>query len=202
MNILVDRLPEAIRIGEDIHPIDPDFRNCIRIMLAYEDNELTPNEKQSILVHNLYTDPNSLKDYHQAAIKAIKFLNGGDEILDEGTGISVHRLYSFSKDSKLIFAAFQQTHDIDLQNVDFMHWWKFMALFMDLGSETLFCSIVALRKRVHDGKASVEEKRMYYEMEDLFKVPDIDTRTVEQKEHERDFMERVQRAMAKRDKDK
>jgi hypothetical protein len=193
MNILTDQLPKAIRIGETVYPVNSDFRDCLRIILAFEDNDLTWVEKQLVLLENLYAEIPPEGDAQEAILKGIKFLNGGEDDKGEGDQPSL-RLYSFSSDARFIFAAFQQTHGIDLQNTQYLHWWQFMTLFMDLGSETMFCSLIGLRKRVKTGKASKEEKDVAREMGDIFEVPEIDTRTVEDKERDREFLRMVAEA--------
>ena len=199
MNILTDQLPKAIRIGENVYPVNSDFRDCLRIILAFEDNDLTWVEKQGILIENLYAEIPPEGDAQDAILKGIKFLNGGEDDKgedDKGDGDQPTplRLYSFNKDAHFIFAAFQQTHGIDLQNTEYLHWWQFMTLFMDLGSETMFCNLVGLRKRIKTGKASKDEKEVAREMGDIISVPEIDTRTVEDKERDREFLQMVAEA--------
>lgn len=192
MNILVEQLPEAVEIEGIEYAINTDFRACLRAILACEDPELTPEEKQALTLENLYPDqPHNLG---KALEQAIKFLNGG-EIQDESDG---PRLYSFSKDARFIFAAFRQTHGIDLESAE-LHWWKFLALFMDLGSDTAFCNLISLRKRIKNGKASKEERRAYQEMKDLVDLPDTDHRTLEEREQEQEFLRLVSEARRQRD---
>jgi len=156
--------------------------------MAFEDNELTPQEKQIILLTNIYQILPTYTEY--ALLKANEFLNGGKS--DEEENESGLRLYSFSKDANFIYAAFKQTHGVDL-NKDNLHWWIFLALFMDLGSETTFCQLISLRKRIKTGKATKEERAAAREMGELFDVPDIDTRTLEEKEAEARFMSLVRK---------
>jgi hypothetical protein len=195
MNILTDQLPRAIRIDGTVYPINSDFRDCLQIILAFEDNDLAWVEKQAVLLNNLYVEQPT--NTREAIKKGVKFLNG-HLAGGEGSG-SGYRLYSFSKDANFVFAAFQQTHGIDLQNTEYLHWWQFMTLFMDIGSDTFFSNLVGLRKRVKSGKASKEEKQVAREMGDLFDVPEVDTRDLAEKELERAFVEQV-RAARKRKK--
>lgn len=184
MNLLTDELPETLEIDGKSYRINTDFRDCLRIIMAFEDNELTMSEKQYILLNNLYLD--MPEDTEQAVLSGIKFLNGGDEKA-EGSG---KKLYSFSKDANFVFAAFKQTHGVDLQ-IENMHWWKFLTLFMDLGSDTVFCNLVNLRNKVKSGKATKEEKAAAREMGSIFEVPELDTRTLEEREMERKFLEAI-----------
>jgi hypothetical protein len=155
--------------------------------MAFEDAELTPQEKQVIILSNLYqVQPGNV----QAALeKASQFLNGGktEETNDNDNSM---RLYSFDRDAQFIFSAFRQTHGIDLETAE-LHWWKFIAYFMDLGQETTFCQLVGLRSRIKKGTASKEERQAAREMGDLIDVPEIDDRTLEEKEREAEFLQLI-----------
>ena len=50
-----------------------------------------------------------------------------------------NEIYDFEKDEHLIFSAFYRTYKIDIeQELDYLHWWKFKAMFNDLDSESKF----------------------------------------------------------------
>ncbi len=183
MNILVDKLPTSIDVSGQEYRIDADFRNCLKIILAFEDPELASVEKSLVFYENLYID--KPEDARAALERGTWFLNGGKDEVDEPDG---PRVFSWNKDANLIYAAFQQTHGIDLESVTFLHWWKFLALFMDLGADTAFCTLAGLRKRVKTGKASKEERQMARELGDAFVVEEVDDRTVEEREAERVFL--------------
>lgn len=161
--------------------------------MAYEDNELTPQEKQIVLLSTFFQSVP--RDLPEAMRQANIFLNGG-KTETESDDNEPMRLYSFSKDANFIFAAFRQTHGIDLQKED-LHWWKFLALFMDLGTETTFCQLVSLRKRIKTGKATREERNAAREMGEVYEVPDVDTRTLEEKQREADFIRLVTQGQRK-----
>jgi len=127
------------------------------------------------MLENLYIEIPS--DIQGAIEQANWFLNCGDVSRKASDGV---RLYSFEKDANFIFAAFRQTHGIDLQKED-LHWWKFIALFMDLGQDTTFCQLTALRKRVKSGKATKEEKQAARNMGDMFTIEDDKNYTREEK---------------------
>jgi hypothetical protein len=169
-SILIDMLPEYITVHGDIYQINADFRTCLKIIMAFEDNELTPQEKQIILINNLYRE--TPPDIVEALRQANTFLNGGD--IQEENEETPFRLYSFTKDARFIYSAFRQTHGIDLTESD-LHWWQFTQL-------------IGLRKRIKTGKASKEERAAAREMGEAFEVPEIDRRTLEEKEAEAEFM--------------
>jgi hypothetical protein len=163
------------------------------VILAFEDAELTAQEKQAVLL-SLYKEP--VGDVRQALLMAVKYLNGGKEA-QEGDNSLPYRLYSFAQDAQYIFAAFRQTHGVDLQKAE-LHWWEFIALFMDLGADTTFCNLVNLRKRIKTGKATKEERKAASEMGEIFEIPEPDDRTAEEKEREAEFMRLIGAGKAKK----
>lgn len=117
MNILVEQLPSAIEIDGQEWPINTDFRACLRVIMAFEDVELTTQEKQVVLLENLY--PSLPSNVPEAFRLGIKFLNNGEEVEEATSEINpALRLYSFSQDANFIFSAFRQTHGIDLETAE------------------------------------------------------------------------------------
>jgi hypothetical protein len=195
MNLLTDALPEAVLIGGVATPINTDFRACLRVVLACEDAELTDFEKQMILLANLYPAPPA--DPAAAYRMGVKFLDGGHEA--EGAGQSGPRVFSWDKDQELMYAAFRQTHGIDLSTAN-LHWWQFLALWMDLGADTAFCQLTALRRRLSDGSASKDEQKMARARPDLFYLPKTDTRTAAEKERQSEFLRLVEEGEKRRER--
>lgn len=197
MNLLTDQLPTAVEIDGRVYAINTDFRACLRVILAYEDGELTSYEKQLVLLENLYAE--RPHDLAEAVRVGMRFLNGGREQGEDDNGGP--RLYSFQQDAGFIYAAFRQTHGVDLE-IETLHWWKFLTLFMDLGGETTFCNLVSLRKRVKTGKATKDELRAYREMRDVVDLPEPDTRTSAEREQELEFLRLVEEGKRKREEQK
>jgi len=194
-NVLIDELPETLTVAGKEYAIRSDFRTALRVLLAFEDNGLTMLEKQMVLIDNLFVETPA--DIAEAGRAAIAYLDGGGDDGEEESMEGGLRLYSFSKDANIIYAAFQQTHGIDLQKAQ-LHWWQFLALFMDMGADTTFCNLIGLRKRVKTGKASKEEKQMAQDMGSMFEVPDIDMRSLAEREADADFMEQYRQAKRER----
>lgn len=194
MNLLVEQLPVSVRIGDRDYKFNTDFRFALRAIMAYEDNELTMAEKQAVLLFNIYVD--IPRDVEAAVKEALNYLNAG-EASGENSGV---RVYSFMKDASLIYAAFRQSHGIDLTTAE-LHWHQFMALFMDLGSETAFTQLISLRRRVKTGKASKEERQIAIELGESFDVPDIDDRTLQEREEEDEFLRLVREGRRNRKAD-
>lgn len=181
MNTLVNKFPTKIKVGNKIYPINCDFRNCLQIILAFEDDELTLEEKYYVMLIRLYGE--IPKDSNIAIEKGILFLDCGEE--QREISDSEKRLYSFEKDSKYIYSALSQTHDIDVESIKFLHWWKFVFLFMDTGNDCMFNNIISLREKKNSGKLSPEERKTWMKLRNI-----LDLDYIEDDEEESEFMKK------------
>ena len=57
MNYLLDKLPQAVLIDGKAVPIHTDFRVCLRVVQAMEDERLMEHEKLTVLLTLLYPEP-------------------------------------------------------------------------------------------------------------------------------------------------
>lgn len=152
MNTLTEHFPTAVRIDGDAVEINTDFRVALRIMGAFSDPELTEPEKIEVMVRLLYPSPP--RNLSAAAKQGMKFLNLGEP----AEMSSDPPVYSFEKDSRYIYTAFKSSYDIDLESIGYMHWWKFRALFSDLG-DCFFSQLVGIRSRMRTGELLDSERK-------------------------------------------
>lgn len=167
MDILTSDLPNKIKVNNNIYEINCDFRSIISTLRAFEDDELTYQEKLFVMLNNLYKTEVLKEDIDEAINKAIKFIDLGKENEDDNKSTPGNRIYSFQKDANYIFSGILQTHTIDLEKQKDMHWWKFMALFMDMSSECTFGEMIYFRKRKLEGKLTKEEAKQYEKIKDI-----------------------------------
>lgn len=162
MNALLNKFPTKIKIDDVDYEINSDYRNCLRIILAFEDEDLTIEEQYYIMLNLLYKKiPTNME---LAIQKAILFLNCGEKQSGLETG---KRTYSFNKDARYIYSAVSQTHDIDLENIEYLHWWKFVFLFMDVDKDCTFSYITSLRYKKNNGKLDKYDKKVWIEMREV-----------------------------------
>lgn len=187
MNILTGPLPTKIKIGDSLYDINYDYRTIIKILIAFEDNNLTEYEKITIMLKNLYKEeiPDNLLE--EAITKAIKFIDLGEDYTNKPKE-NKNRIYSFTKDANYIFSGINSTHGIDLEKMSDMHWWKFMSFFMDMNNECTFATLVYYRKRKLEGKLTKEEKEEYRKIKDIVEL-DMKETFVEDKQRQEFFKE-------------
>lgn len=186
MNVLADKFPTSIEIDGKEYELNTDFRVGLNIMLAFEDLELTGQEKNLVMLRSLYKEipPDPLK----ACELAVFFLDCG-EGADEGTA-PAKRVYSFSRDAKYIYSAIRQTHGIDLEAVEHLHWWKFCYLLLDLDQDSFFQQIIYLRRQKQRGKLTKEERETCMRLHDILELPE--QKDQEAGAAEREFMEKFE----------
>lgn len=174
MNVLVDKFPTKAKLGNELFEINTDFRVGIRIMQLYEDKSLNLYEKTEIMLCLLYKKKIPIELKEEAISKAMIFLDAGENINreDDIDLPKPKRLYSFTKDDKYIYSAIKKSHGIDLENIKYLHWWKFVYYFLDLDEKTLFSQMIYLRNQKNKGKLSKEEKVIYANLEKILELDD------------------------------
>lgn len=77
---------------------------------------------------------------------------------------------SFVNDMDYINAGFLQDYGIDLFDVDYMHWWKFMSLFSALHDDCKICEIMGWRG-ADLSKMNKEQRKYARKMKNLYALP-------------------------------
>ncbi len=168
MNVLLNKFPLAVEIDEKQYELNSDFRTCLRIMLAFEDPELVLAEKQAILLQLLYKElPLNIPKAYELGLR---FLDCGENH-ESSEQKDSDRLFSWAKDAKYIYTAIKQTHGIDIETMGYLHWWKFVYLFMGLSENCFFSKIIYYRSRRQQGKLTREEREYCISISDILDLP-------------------------------
>ncbi len=133
MNILYEQFPEEIKVNGEYYPIVTDFREWIRFTELVEDDSVPWRMKCGLLLQ-WYLD--KVPEDIEAAIYALgdflmckRMYQDDPEDEEEGQQKRGKPVFSFSEDAGCIYAAFREAYGIDLQQIDYMHWWEFRSLF-------------------------------------------------------------------------
>jgi hypothetical protein len=178
MNLLIDRLPteyEGLKI-------DTNFRSFILFELLMQDNKINDETKIYLAIKLFYKEqPQDLKK----AIEAILwFYKCGKEEKSENSKNEENKkskqIYSFEHDAKYIYSAFLDQYGIDLNEIDYLHWFKFKALFECLKSDNKIVEIMGYRAIDLNKIKNKEQKDKYRKLQRTWALPD--NRTTEEKE--------------------
>lgn len=148
-SILLDNLPETVEVGGIEYPISSDFRTGIIFEKILHDDELDNREIVQTALELYYEDdrPDDTEDALEAILDfyACGERKKGSVQATKDKSINQPRIYDFDHDADYIFGAFLTQYGIDLNEIEYMHWWKFQALFKSLESHNKIVEIMGYR---------------------------------------------------------
>lgn len=171
MNLLIDSLPRSICIHGKDCAIRWDHRTAILYEMMMLDNEVPPEEKPILALRLFY--PIIPEDWKEA-LEGIQWFyrcgNDEQEKKKRGGKSKQDRIYSFEYDATHIYSAFLSQYNIDLVEVNGLHWWKFRALFQGLNEDCNLCKIMGYRA-IDINEVGKEQKEFYRKMKEQYKIP-------------------------------
>ena len=157
---MIGILPEALEVGSREIPINADFRNVLTIFEAFNDPELTNEEKLYICLKRLYAVPVSYYETEEAYKQAVWFLNGGDLPMSKQEDV---RLIDWKHDEAIIMPAVSKTVGVvDIRSIPYLHWWTFLGAFGEIG-EGLFSTVVSLRQKKARGEQLTKYEQKFWQ---------------------------------------
>ena len=183
-------LPVSVDIGSKKYEIDADFRTIMNIEGIIFGKEVTEDQKsfakemmQEIEVNEkdaitnakyydalkIFYKDNIPDDLEEAMEKILWFYSCGKE--ETSKTKTKKKVISFEHDFDYINAGFMQDYKIDLFEVDFLHWWKFMSLFSALHDDCKICEIIGYRSAELKNFDKEQRKRIR-EMQKIYALPD------------------------------
>lgn len=193
MNILIDTLDSILksRIG-DVE-FYTNFRNGILFEQLMNDPNVKKEDKPLKAILLFYANPKEVLKNKESIEKAIddiiwfyscgKIEHFSDKESKKKTKNKTSNIYDFNYDDGYIYSAFMQQYGIDLQEIDYLHWWKFKSLFNSLNSDTKIVEIMGYRSLDLGTIKDKKEKTRLKKLKDIYRLPDMRT----EEEKEKDF---------------
>lgn len=156
------------------YPIHSDFREWIRFESLITNADVPENLKFFIALRLIFAD-NVPDDFHAAHEFIGWFYRGGKELPEDnensgGIVLTSRRVYDYEYDSDYIFAAFMEQYGIDLSEIPYLHWWKFLALFKGL-HDCKMTDIMGYRGAEITDDLPDSRKAFLMDMQELFELP-------------------------------
>lgn len=144
--------------------MDCNFRSCIILEKVLESNQR--NEDKVFDMIDLFF-PEERPDDIKGAVNAIYNLYrcGTKKKTPQKTNGKVvlkdQMIYSYEHDAPYIYSAFLSQYRIDLNEIEFLHWWKFHAMFSSLEKRNKIVEIMGYRAaNLNDIKNKSERDRV------------------------------------------
>ena len=156
---MLGQLPKTLEIHGKQYEIRPDYRNILRIIEAFSDNELSDSEKMAVCLQRMFVDFQKIPhtDYKEAYEKAYWFMGCGKPEEHKPP----LRTFNWIKDEPLIFPAVNKAAGIEVRSVPFLHWWTFMGYFDSIDAESLFGTVLYIRQKKQKGKKLEKHEREF-----------------------------------------
>lgn len=176
VNILLDYLPETVEIGGKEYFVDTDYRTFMIFEKIISSSERS-DRKVYDTVFLFYPDekPTDLP----AALDAVLHLyRCGDtakkpaRVRKNGNvELKPKLIYDYEYDAPYIYAAFLAQYGIDLIDIDYLHWWKFQALFKSLENHNKIVEIMGYRAADLSKIELPRERERIAQMKSLYALP-------------------------------
>ena len=178
-NLFTEELPKDVEISGRKYEINTDFKTGFKLEEVMRSS--VSGETKILRMLQIYY-PVIPPDIAAAVEKALWFYQCGDS---RGTAEKPKNkkeryrkkyekntaAYSFCQDAAYIYASFLEQYRIDLCDIEYMHWWKFCAMFESLSEDTQMGKIMYYRKVRTTGMS--KDKRFFInEMKKKYRLLD------------------------------
>ena len=187
INLLLDNIDEVVenRIKIDF---DTNFRIGIAFEIMMQNPKYSMRAKTYQALNLFYPKMNEIEDVKEAIDNIIWFYSCGrseERTSQKNKKGRNKQIYSYVFDNDLIYSAFKNQYNVDLEEIKYLHWWKFKAMFDGLKSDNRIVEIMGYRAMDLSKIKDKDMKKYYKKMQEEYKLPDM--RSEEEKEN--DFAE-------------
>lgn len=176
MNLLLDILPESVDIDGKEYFVDTDFRTFIIFEKVMDDAEVSAREKVHDLLSLCYT--NEMPSNIEAALDRLLWLYSCGDIPQSHRAkkngdviIKQPQIYDFQHDAPYIYGAFLSQYGIDLNDIEYLHWWKFQAMFRSLNSDNKIVEIMGYRAADLSKISNQSERNRIAHLKRIYDLP-------------------------------
>ncbi len=170
---MIGALPETLTVGGVEYPIRTDYRNVLQVFEAFQDPELTQEEKWIVAIYLLFEGFSCDDDVLEAAQDGFDL---GEAMKQTSWFISARQpekqvleqpTYNWTQDEQMIFSAVNKVAGRETRELEYLHWWTFLGYFNEVGEGT-FSFIVGIRHKLNKGKKlEKHEKEFLYHNKEL-----------------------------------
>lgn len=187
INLLLDNINEVVKDRIKID-FDTNFKIGIAFELMMQNHKYSIQAKTYQALKLFYPEMNKIKDTRKAIDDIVWFYSCGrseEKTSQKNKKGKNKQIYSYEFDNDLIYSAFKNQYNVDLEEIEYLHWWKFRAMFNGLKSDNRIVEIMGYRAMDLSKIKDKEMKKHYKQLQEEHKLPDM--RSEEEKEE--DFAE-------------
>jgi hypothetical protein len=155
---MIWELPTRLEFGGAEWKIRTDYRDILKILIAFDDPELEPVEKEYVCLCILYEDFEEIpkEDYAEAYKAALAFIDGGADGGDSGP-----RTMDWEQDARILFPAVNRVAGCEVRSLDYLHWYTFTGYFMEIRN-SVYATVLNLRQKKAKGKKLEKHEKEFW----------------------------------------
>lgn len=147
---MIGQLPTSLNVHGKEYEIRTDYRDILKILCAYRDEDLTPQEQTYVLLAQTYKDLASIpkEDTEEAYFAAMAFVAcepDPQKVREEKQ--KKPQIIDWVKDEMMLFPAVNKVAGYEVRAVKYMHWWTFMGLFQNISSDDTYGFVLSIRQK-------------------------------------------------------
>lgn len=184
-------IPTTIVIEDREFPIRcrGDYRMVLDCFSCLNDTELDEQERTLACLIIFYEDFNEITDIaeedNSTIQKLIKEMFNFFECGENPTYATPFKVIDWNKDSQIVASAVNKVANMEVREVEYLHWWTFLGYFSEVG-ESVLSTVVGIRTKLKRGKKlEKHEKEFMHTHPHYF---NWDSRTLEQKKDDDDIL--------------
>ena len=184
---MIGRLPTSLAVNGFNQDIRTDFRDILVIMQAFNDPELSMDEKYEVMLQILYVNAGNIdaEDIPEAIDQALWFLDCGQPEEDKKAPVKV---MDWEQDEHLVFPAINKVAGCEVRTLEYMHWWTFVGYFMEIDEGT-FSTVLGIRQKKAKGKKLEKWEQEFYQ--NNRQICDLRKRYTEEEQAEIDYWNKM-----------
>lgn len=148
---MIGQLPQTLEVCNKHYAIRSDFRDILKIISAYNDKDLSDQEKVFVCLRRIYKDLDTMPKDKDAYAEAFKAATEFMECRLSSDKPSP-KVVNWEKDEQLIFPAINKVAGMEVRSVDYLHWWTFLGYFQAIDRDDLWGVVLTIRQKKAKGK--------------------------------------------------
>lgn len=185
----LEELPTSVEVAGGTYFIYTDFRDWIRFDRLLRDDTISDQERAALMLDWFIDElPPPVPEIFQALFRF--FLCGKEP---EKPGRNQKLVFDFEQDMPMVYSGFVQSYQVNLVQVEYLHWWEFRALLDGLPEDTRMSQIMGYRA-VDISKLPKSEQNRYRELQRLYAIGVSGKLPQSLEQRNKELMERARQA--------
>lgn len=179
-NLLTGSLPTSVTIRGREFFAETDFRMMIELEKLILDTGTNAEDRVIRILNMIFTE--GIPADVEAAFNGVLYLYSCGKPPDKKKSeakkkkngeieIKEKLIYDYEFDAPYIYGAFLSQYGIDLQDIDYLHWWKFQALFKSLPSTQKIVEIMGYRATDTTQIKDNKERARIQKLQSIYALP-------------------------------